>query len=828
MEAVSRADAADIITQRVPKIACASCGRRLDVSALEPFSSIECPDCHTVLIVPAVLGQFLLTELLGAGGMGAVYKAMDQTLGRFVAIKVMKKALGENPQLVESFFREARAAAALNHPNIVQIYSCGQEKMQPYIVMELVGGGRLDQLMKDNEPVDEVRVLEVGLNVAEGLRAAHEVGLVHGDIKPANILFDTHGVAKVVDFGLAQFVNLQQQRGEIWGTPYYIAPEVARGQKADHRSDVYSLGGTLFHALTSKPPFDGPTAADVVLARLKQPPPLLLDLNPTCRPQTSELINRMLAVDPFVRYPTSASLMADMKDALNAAREEAKLREAAKIKQPVRMSGKQKAVLGGVLAVLLAGVGYGLYHLAEQVRSHTPIRPVHRPAPSTATVAEAAATNAVSEAEREAERLKQINFFKENGEAYIVNAVNELTGPKPMDMYARMEELHAQLQPASSRALWVRLFQVVPCWTDRRDQDARDLLNGIASVDIRQKDNHPAFMPKIMAEFLLGRIDDGQVNFRSEGWPRWYRDLVLFYHGTREFSRGDLEAAAPLLDAFVAIPTNEPAWVYAYKPVAQLWLSQMREWGDVRNEAAELVAARQAAAAREVLERFQARVQPILGSQVNVEIARVKDAERREAEQKELARALAYREQVQKELERVDEVLAQNVPLVVSQKDYRKAGQALFKLQQELKTQDARALCENLRAGYERLDDLKTFFITRIATDPFKAGAGTELGGEGIGANSQGVRVSLGGRGVVVKPWEQLSAATLLKMANYYITDAKGMPAKEQADKLISVAVFCYLNGGYDEATKYAEKAIDLDASLSRTVRKLMPGIVKN
>ena len=245
-------DSIDLICNRVDKMACGHCGKHLDVSSQEPFTVIECPHCGTKQTVPAQLGQFLLVEQLGAGGMGAVYRAVDSALGRFVAIKVMKKALGDDEALVESFLREARAAAALNHPNIVQIYSCGQEKGQPYIVMELVGGGRLDLMMADGKKVDEVRLLEVALDVSEGLKAANGVGLVHGDIKPANILFDKSGTAKVVDFGLAQFVNRQQEQGGVWGTPYYISPERARGGKADHRSDIYSLGATMFHALTGR------------------------------------------------------------------------------------------------------------------------------------------------------------------------------------------------------------------------------------------------------------------------------------------------------------------------------------------------------------------------------------------------------------------------------------------------------------------------------------------------------------------------------------------------------------------------------------------------
>jgi serine/threonine protein kinase len=282
-----------ILADPVEKIACRKCGAHLDVSRMPSFSAVVCPQCGLKQMVPALLGQFLLLELLGAGGMGAVYKALDQALGRYVAIKVMKQAMGNDPQFVENFLREARAAAAINHRNVVQIYSCGQEKGQPYIVMELISGGRLDEQIGKGEPLDEVRVLEIGVGVAEGLKAANDIGLIHGDIKPANVLFDKEGTAKVADFGLARFIAWQQNRGgEVWGTPYYIAPEKARGQKEDNRSDIYSLGATLYHALGAKPPFEGQTATDVVLARLKNPAVSIRVVRPSVQPETADVIGR--------------------------------------------------------------------------------------------------------------------------------------------------------------------------------------------------------------------------------------------------------------------------------------------------------------------------------------------------------------------------------------------------------------------------------------------------------------------------------------------------------------------------------------------------------
>lgn len=307
----------DIMMEPVREIACISCHHLLDVSGLTAFTEIACPECSATQVVPAKLGNFLLLGLLGKGGMGAVYRGLDTSLDRPVAIKVMLTSLGENKEFVETFRREAQAAAALNHPNIVQTYSFGVAQGQPYIVMELLDGGRFDQMIAGGEPLNEALVMKIGADVADGLNAAASIGLVHGDVKPENILLDGNGVAKVVDFGLARFKKSHEPSVEgIWGTPYYIPPERIRGQPADARSDIYSLGATLFHALAGKPPFDGETPLDVIKARLKAPAPALRTLRPDIRPEIEAIIARTLEAEPIKRYPTYVSLLSDMRKVL--------------------------------------------------------------------------------------------------------------------------------------------------------------------------------------------------------------------------------------------------------------------------------------------------------------------------------------------------------------------------------------------------------------------------------------------------------------------------------------------------------------------------------
>ena len=256
-------------------------------------------------------GNFLLERELGAGGMGGVYMGRDKMLDRPVAVKVMLREYGSDPEFVEKFKREAQAAARLIHPNIAQIYSYGISDGMPYIAMELVAGGSLDKLMA-NSPggTDVPRVMKICEQVAQALRCAADQGLVHGDVKPENVLLDANGNAKLVDFGLAA---MQKDTDEIWGTPYYIAPEKVRKQPVDYRADMYSLGGTIYHALTGVAPFEGEDANAVVRKRFDGAPKPPSQVRPGLSPQIDYLVLKMLALDPADRYPSFEALLEDFK-----------------------------------------------------------------------------------------------------------------------------------------------------------------------------------------------------------------------------------------------------------------------------------------------------------------------------------------------------------------------------------------------------------------------------------------------------------------------------------------------------------------------------------
>lgn len=266
---------------------------------------------------PGPLGDnFMLERELGRGGMGGVYLGRDIMLDRPVAVKVMQKQYGEDADFLMKFKKEAQAAAKLIHPNIAQIYSYGVVDNMPYIAMELVAGGSLQQLM-NNAPegkTDITRVLKICEQVAQALRCAADQGLVHGDIKPDNILLDANGNAKIVDFGLA---GMQKDTAEIWGTPYYIAPEKLKKEQVDYRADMYNLGGTLYHALTGVAPFEGPDANAVVRKRFEGLPKKPSEVRPEIPSAVDGLVMKMLEVDKKDRYPTFEALLQAFQEVLS-------------------------------------------------------------------------------------------------------------------------------------------------------------------------------------------------------------------------------------------------------------------------------------------------------------------------------------------------------------------------------------------------------------------------------------------------------------------------------------------------------------------------------
>ncbi len=279
---------------------CRFCGENLDVSGIEPFSRLKCPACSAEILVPRWLRNLVLLEPLGGGGMAQVYRGHDLTLDRTVAVKIPFANMNESSQFVQDFLEEARAAAAVNHPHVVSIFSCDVEDGEPFLVMEYMGGGSVDKLLDeyDGAPLEEKTAINYILQTARGLDAAYRQGVVHHDVKPGNMLLDKDGQLKVTDFGLAQLLQRGQDytssKKAVWGSPYYMSPERAAKKPDDYRGDMFSLGVTLYHLLAGKPPYDDEDTTNLIHARLKYDPPSLKKVNPDISAGTEELVSWLM------------------------------------------------------------------------------------------------------------------------------------------------------------------------------------------------------------------------------------------------------------------------------------------------------------------------------------------------------------------------------------------------------------------------------------------------------------------------------------------------------------------------------------------------------
>ena len=294
---------------------CPACGTAIDTTDAEPLARVTCPNCGEKTRAERTFDHFVLLETLGVGGMGTVYKARDTLLDRFVALKLLRRDLSGESDHASRLQHEARVAASINHPNVIQVFSSGTAHGQFYVVMELVDRGSLDDLIEQRNRLPEGQVLESGIQVAKGLRAAHRQGLIHRDVKPANILFIDEQIAKISDFGLASAAAEGTKRDEIWGTPYYVAPERLNNGPEDFRTDIYGLGATLFHAVAGKAPIEGDTNSAVLLLDLKNHPLDLRAIAPDVSQATATVLERMIAPDPAQRFSSYDELVSEMEHA---------------------------------------------------------------------------------------------------------------------------------------------------------------------------------------------------------------------------------------------------------------------------------------------------------------------------------------------------------------------------------------------------------------------------------------------------------------------------------------------------------------------------------
>ncbi len=537
---------------------CPTCGAIIDTAAAEPLARVICPTCGEKVRVQRSFNNFELVETLGVGGMGTVYKARDILLDRFVALKLLRKDLPEEGDYATRLQQEARVAASVNHPNVIQVFSSGKDHGQFYLVMELVDHGSLDDLIEEKKKLPEGLVLEAGIQVAKGLRAAYAKKLIHRDVKPANILFADEHTAKIGDFGLAGVAaENSETRDEIWGTPYYVAPERLYNRPEDFRSDIYSLGATLFHAISGRAPIEGDTTSATALRELKSRPPILRVIAPDVSEATALVLQRMIAAEPVNRFGSYNDLVTALEQAY------AKLTGKDVASSPGR---KMPWIMAAVAILIALAVAIGAFLWTAQ-RSRQASR--QSAAVATATVAAAPVLSAVALADlerrsSEARHQLLINHFNVAG-AEFGRIAGEAQGKQPLYN-------------------WSRLQQGMAAMVGRDEGQARQAFQDVGNAGRTGFAREESGMAQFFVTTVERLLEPGVISAPGAGAKAAgnYETFAALLFGLKNVERSNAEQAIPWFEAFQkSTPGNAIAWMNELKPLAQRYEEDCRaylEW----------------------------------------------------------------------------------------------------------------------------------------------------------------------------------------------------------------------------------------------------------
>jgi serine/threonine-protein kinase len=423
------------------------------------------------------VGPYEVKGVLGRGGNGIVMKAFDAGLNRFVAVKVIAAVLAGSGAARKRFTREARAAAAVVHENVVAVHAVDEAGGLPYLVMEYVRGRSLQDRLDKNGPLGVAEALRIGMQAAAGLAAAHAQGLVHRDVKPANILLE-NGVerVKLTDFGLARAVTdaCLTQSGVITGTPHYMSPEQARGEAVDHRADLFSLGATLYAACAGHPPFRADTPLAVLRRVCDDIPKPLRAVNPDVPPWLEGIVDTLMAKQPAARFQTAAEVAALFERCL--AHVQSPLTTALPdVPRPAGRRSRWANVAGATTGLVAAACGIVFFQLPDPARNAGPGRSAE---PAAGDHQLAAVTHAKQVAEAAKVEVAQIERAVEQTQRSVAQAqreIEQLSAPRPaVDLFDReVERLKGKIEavrrslvarpadPDPDDGLGIELFQLM-------------------------------------------------------------------------------------------------------------------------------------------------------------------------------------------------------------------------------------------------------------------------------------------------------------------------------------------------------------------------------
>jgi serine/threonine protein kinase len=533
---------------------CPSCGTSIDVSAEDPFALVHCSSCGAGMRVRKEFASFEIQGILGEGGQGVVLRAMDKKLHRPVAIKLMKREYSTDPTFVKRFESEAQITAGLNHPNIVKVFSFGKQRDLLYIAMEIVDFGSLDALMAQVKKVPEEEALNVGVQIAQGLKAGLDRGLIHRDIKPGNILFADEHTAKIVDFGLAILVHKQhEESGDVWATPFYVAPEKLDGRPEDFRSDMYSLAATLFHAIAGRPPFTSESNSMTALRQIKSRPVQLRSYAPHVSTATAFAIDKALSVDPKDRFASYDEFIQN----LEYARSELKKRHRfAPVPRVVKVGDPSHSGSWITFATVMLVVSAGVFAWVSRGHPSKPSDPL-----KTTTAAHSTSSLADEAAFDEGRRqLLERNFRAAAATFHKLYEEGRLLEPK--NSWAAVHEALAESLAGRS---------------GRARKALRTLSERIAPTAIGLDPQLVSFINRLAA---LGPEGQPVKAGDSEHYnTSTYEALAYLMMGAGKWESGQVDEGAALLRRFAdSKPTDDSVWVADYRPLTAPYLDEYEKY----------------------------------------------------------------------------------------------------------------------------------------------------------------------------------------------------------------------------------------------------------
>ena len=539
----------------------------MDVTAVGPFSNVECPQCGKHTRVKREFGPYTLLRRHAIGGMSVVFVAHDNTLDREVAVKILNENYSADARRIAAFEEEARLTASFSHPHVVRVFTTGRAFGRFFIAMEFVVGGHFEQQIIERGTIPEREMLPLAIQVAEGLKAAHAAGLIHRDIKPGNILLDSAGRAKIVDFGLALLLGKggTAQAREIWATPYYVPPETIEGYAEDFRSDMYAFGATLYHALAGKPPCNEESMATAVLREAKKKVVPLLRSAPWVTPQTGAVVDRAMAYQSAKRFQSYDEMIAQLNDAFKHLRAKTSFTRAeqagSKRRQSIKHRGERMLIAAGgtALIVVLAGSAWWVWQHPTKPEGAVPPQ-VDRTNPGNqgSMANDPVAATRIATLYREARAAVELGDYA-----------------KARTLFATLRDDAAVQEPTRT---WAGVEAVVMPYLDGKSAEARREAKATVAHASAAQLTEPSIKQRVLP--VLEKLDDLPViapadsDFSDGGVPAAMAWLLA---GLKNWEQGKLSDAVDFFTAVAGVKLRQQdSWLAIYQEIAGNYLADFK------------------------------------------------------------------------------------------------------------------------------------------------------------------------------------------------------------------------------------------------------------